>query len=60
MDRHLPHGTARNARFVIGILNAAKMGILSAGQHGFYADGEYELFTTYTIAANQLLNDDRQ
>ena len=32
MDRHLPYETARNARFVIGILNAAKMGILSAGQ----------------------------
>jgi hypothetical protein len=32
VDRHLPHETARNARFVIGILNAAKMGILSAGQ----------------------------
>ena len=33
MDRHLPHDTARNARFFIGIVNASKMGILSAGQH---------------------------
>ena len=33
MDRHLPHDTARNARFFIGVVNAAKMGILSAGQH---------------------------
>ena len=33
MGRHLPHDTARNARFFIGIVNAAKMGILSAGQH---------------------------
>ena len=33
MARHLPHHTARNARFLIGILNAVKMGILSAGQH---------------------------
>src|SRR5258708_17215387 len=33
MARHLPHDTARNARFLIGILNAAEMGILSAGQH---------------------------
>ena len=32
MDRHLPHDTARNARFFIGVVNAAKMGILSAGQ----------------------------
>jgi hypothetical protein len=31
--RHLPHDTARNARFFIGIVNAAKMEILSAGQH---------------------------
>ena len=33
MDRHLPHDTARNARFFIGVVNAAKMEILSAGQH---------------------------
>ena len=32
MDRHLPHDNARNARFFIGVVNAAKMGILSAGQ----------------------------
>jgi hypothetical protein len=32
VDRHLPHYTARNARFFIGIVNAAKMGIFSAGQ----------------------------
>jgi hypothetical protein len=32
VDRHLPHDTARNARFFIGVVNAAKMGILSAGQ----------------------------
>ena len=32
MDRHLPHDTARNARFFIGVVNAAKMEILSAGQ----------------------------
>ena len=32
MDRHLPHDTARNARFFIGAVNAAKMGILTAGQ----------------------------
>ena len=33
MDRHLPHDTVRNARFFIGVVNAAKMEILSAGQH---------------------------
>jgi hypothetical protein len=33
VDRYLPHDTARNARFFIGVVNAAKMGILSAGQH---------------------------
>jgi hypothetical protein len=33
VDRHLPRDTARNARFFIGVVNAAKMGILSAGQH---------------------------
>jgi hypothetical protein len=33
VDRHLPHDTARNARFFIGIVNAAKMGIFTAGQH---------------------------
>jgi hypothetical protein len=32
VDRHLPHDTARNARFFIGVVNAAKMGISSAGQ----------------------------
>jgi len=26
----------------------------------FYADDEHELFTAYTIAANQLLNGDQQ
>lgn len=33
VDRYLPPGTVRNARFFIGIVNAAEMGILSAGQH---------------------------
>jgi hypothetical protein len=33
VGRHLPHDTARNARFFIGVVNAVKMGILSAGQH---------------------------
>jgi hypothetical protein len=33
VDRHLPHDTARNARFFVGIVNAAKMEIFSAGQH---------------------------
>ena len=51
MDRHLPHETARNARFVIGILNAAKMGILSAGQHqaapADYAMTEHNLGAAY-------------
>jgi hypothetical protein len=32
VDRHLPHDTARNARFFVGIVNAAKMEIFSAGQ----------------------------
>jgi len=32
VDRHPPHDAARNARFFIGIVNAAKMVILSAGQ----------------------------
>jgi len=33
VDRHLPHDNAQNARFFNGVVNAAKMGILSAGQH---------------------------
>ncbi len=32
MARHLAHDTARNARFSIGIVNAAYIGIFSAGQ----------------------------
>jgi len=28
--------------------------------HGFYADDEHELFTPYTIAADQLLNADQR
>ena len=31
--RHLPHDTARIARFSIGIVNAAYIGIFSVGQH---------------------------
>ena len=40
MDRHLPHDTARNARFFIGVVNAAKMEILSAGQQLFQLAAE--------------------
>jgi len=45
VDRRLPHDTVRNVRFFIGILNAAKMGIFSAGQH----PGEID---TYLVAVN--------
>jgi hypothetical protein len=33
VDRHLPHDTVRIAWFFIGIVNAANIGIFSAGQH---------------------------
>jgi len=33
VDRHLPHDTARIVRFSVGIVNAANIGIFSAGQH---------------------------
>jgi hypothetical protein len=39
MARHLTHDTARNARFFIGIVNAANIGIFSAGQHRSAAAG---------------------
>jgi hypothetical protein len=32
VHRHLPHVTARNVRFFIGIVNAAYIGIFSAAQ----------------------------
>jgi len=34
VDRHLTHDTARIVRFSVGIVNAANIGIFSAGQHG--------------------------
>ena len=53
MDRHLPHDTARNARFFIGVVNAAKMEILSAGQHAARLDNtldyEYRRLTTVEL-----------
>lgn len=33
VDRQPHHDNTRNARFFIGVVNAAEMGILSAGQH---------------------------
>lgn len=41
------------------MLNAALAVIKCKKLYGFYADDENELFTAYTIAASQLLNDDR-
>ena len=43
----------------LNMLNAVYAVMKWKKLYGFYADGEHELFTTYTIAANQLLNDDR-
>ena len=41
------------------MLNAVMAVIKWKKLYGFYADDEHELFSAYTIAANQLLNDDQ-
>jgi hypothetical protein len=43
----------------LNMLNAAFAVIKWKKLYGFYADDEHELFTTYTIPANQLLNADQ-
>jgi hypothetical protein len=43
----------------LNMLNATYAVIKWKKLYGFYADDEHELFTTYTIAANQLLNADQ-
>ena len=43
----------------LNMLNAVFAVIKWKKLYHFYADGERELFTAYTIAANQLLNDDQ-
>lgn len=43
----------------LNMLNAALVVIKFKKLCGFYADDERELFTAWTIAASQLLNDDR-
>ena len=43
----------------LNMLNAAFAVIKWKKLYGFYADDEHELFTAYTIAANQLLNSDQ-
>ncbi|HUY45492.1 MAG TPA: ThiF family adenylyltransferase [Streptosporangiaceae bacterium] len=43
----------------LNMLNAVFAVIKWKKLYGFYADDEHELFTAYTIAANQLLNDDQ-
>ena len=54
MDRHLPHHTARNARFFIGVVNAAKMGILSAGlQHPAGTENKQSAASTATVHLDQ-------
>jgi hypothetical protein len=40
LARHLTHDTARNARFSIGIVNAAYIGIFSVGQQAVRPDRE--------------------
>jgi hypothetical protein len=43
----------------LNMLNAVFAVIRWKKLYGFYADDEHELFTAYTIAANQLLNADQ-
>ena len=43
----------------LNMLNAVFAVIKWKKLYGFYADDEHELFTAYTIAANQLLNADQ-
>lgn len=43
----------------LNALNAVMAVIRWKKLYGFYADDEHELFSAYTIAANQLLNDDQ-
>lgn len=43
----------------LNMLNAVMAVIRWKKLYGFYADDEHELFSAYTIAANQLLNDDQ-
>jgi hypothetical protein len=43
----------------LNMLNAVHAVIKWKKLYGFYADDERELFTAYTIAANQLLNADQ-
>ena len=40
MDRHLTHDTARIVRFSVGIVNAANIGIFSAGQQTARAEAQ--------------------
>jgi hypothetical protein len=42
----------------LNMLNAVLAVIKWKKLYGFYLDQEHELFTTYTIGGNQLLNDD--
>ena len=44
----------------LNMLNAVLAVMKWKKLHGFYADDEHELFTAYTIAANQLLNADQR
>lgn len=43
----------------LNMLNAVLAVIKWKKLHGFYLDQEHEMFTTYTIGGNQLLNDDQ-